>query len=164
MRVLSRWVVVGAAVLVAALTAGAVLLLFFWLGRGPLGGRDRAAAQRSTELQVWQHERDLAQRDEAQRHVEKAAAENQALQERVAASTEAATLERRVTELYAKAADQLGSERALVRMAGLYALERLAQAYHDHRQTVVNVYLCVFAYTFRVPNKMILRSSVSRGR
>ena len=35
--------------------------------------------------------------------------------------------ERRVTELYTKAADQLGSDKAPVRLAGLYALERLAQ-------------------------------------
>ena len=34
--------------------------------------------------------------------------------------------ERRVTELYGRALDQLGSERAPVRLGGLYALERLA--------------------------------------
>jgi hypothetical protein len=46
--------------------------------------------------------------------------------------------ERRVTELYTKAADQLGSDNAPVRLAGLYALERLAQdnkkSTPDHRQ------------------------------
>ncbi|MFI7468834.1 hypothetical protein [Nonomuraea sp. NPDC049646] len=35
--------------------------------------------------------------------------------------------ERRVTELYTKAADHLGSDKAPVRLAGLYALEHLAQ-------------------------------------
>ncbi|GAA2680218.1 hypothetical protein GCM10010412_064280 [Nonomuraea recticatena] len=35
--------------------------------------------------------------------------------------------ERRVTELYTKAAEQLGNARAPVGLAGLYALERLAQ-------------------------------------
>src|SRR4051794_19623242 len=47
--------------------------------------------------------------------------------------------ERRVTELYTKAADQLGSDKAPVRLAGLYALERLAQNNPSQRQTIVNV-------------------------
>jgi len=51
--------------------------------------------------------------------------------------------ERRVTELYGKAADQLGSEKAPVRLAGVYALERLAQNNPEHRQTIVNV-LCAY--------------------
>ena len=51
--------------------------------------------------------------------------------------------ERRVTELYGKAADQLGSDKAPVRMAGIYALERLAQDQPPHRQTVVNL-LCAY--------------------
>jgi hypothetical protein len=46
--------------------------------------------------------------------------------------------ERRITDLYTKAADQLGSDIAPVRLAGLYALERLAQdaprSPADHRQ------------------------------
>jgi len=48
--------------------------------------------------------------------------------------------ERRVTEIYAKAADQLGSDKAPVRLAGLYALERLAGGYAEHRQMIVNVF------------------------
>lgn len=51
--------------------------------------------------------------------------------------------ERRVTELYGKAADQLGSDKAPVRLAGVYALERLAQDQPQHRQTVVNL-LCAY--------------------
>ncbi|TKG61520.1 pentapeptide repeat-containing protein [Prauserella endophytica] len=51
--------------------------------------------------------------------------------------------ERRVTELYTKAVEQLGSEQAPVRLGGLYALERLAQDNPDHRQTIVNV-LCAY--------------------
>ncbi|WP_245804945.1 hypothetical protein [Amycolatopsis australiensis] len=47
--------------------------------------------------------------------------------------------ERRVTEIYGKAADQLGSDKAPVRLAGLCALERLAGGYAEHRQTIVNV-------------------------
>jgi hypothetical protein len=42
--------------------------------------------------------------------------------------------ERRITELYTKAVEQLGSDKAAVRLGGLYALERLAQDYASHRQ------------------------------
>ncbi|MBE8517551.1 pentapeptide repeat-containing protein [Amycolatopsis sp. H6(2020)] len=48
--------------------------------------------------------------------------------------------ERRITEMYGKAADQLGSDKAPVRLAGLYALERLAAGHPEHRQTIVNVF------------------------
>ncbi|WP_372663464.1 pentapeptide repeat-containing protein [Amycolatopsis kentuckyensis] len=51
--------------------------------------------------------------------------------------------ERRITEIYGKAADQLGSDKAPVRLAGLYSLERLAGGYPEHRQTIVNV-LCAY--------------------
>ncbi len=50
---------------------------------------------------------------------------------------------RRITELYTKAAEQLGSDKAPVRLAGLYALERLAQDNPAQRQTIVNV-LCAY--------------------
>lgn len=57
--------------------------------------------------------------------------------------TEADSAEQRVTELYTAAAEQLGSDQAPVRMAGIYALERLAQSNPAHRRTVVNV-LCAY--------------------
>jgi hypothetical protein len=54
--------------------------------------------------------------------------------------------ERRVTELYAVAVEQLGSDKAPVRLRGLYALERLAQDNPAHRQTIVNV-ICAYLRT-----------------
>jgi uncharacterized protein YjbI with pentapeptide repeats len=51
--------------------------------------------------------------------------------------------ERRITELYTKAVEQLGSDKAPVRLGGLYALERLAQDNREHRQTIVNV-ICAY--------------------
>ena len=51
--------------------------------------------------------------------------------------------ERRITDLYIRAADQLGSDKAPVRLAGLYALERLAQDNPGHRQTIVNL-ICAY--------------------
>ena len=51
--------------------------------------------------------------------------------------------ERRITELYTKAVDQLGNDKAPVRLGGLYALERLAEDNSAHRQTIVNV-ICAY--------------------
>jgi hypothetical protein len=60
--------------------------------------------------------------------------------------------ERRVTELYGKAADQLGSDKAPVRLAGVYALERLAQDEPRHRQTVVNLLCAYLRMPYTPPN------------
>jgi len=79
----------------------------------------------------------------AQEHRRKVDEATQAHQERTASDARLDAAERRVTELYATAADQLGSVKAPVRLAGLYALERLAQSNPEHRQTVVNV-LCAY--------------------
>ena len=56
--------------------------------------------------------------------------------------------ERRITEIYGKAADQLGSDKAPVRLAGLYSLERLAGGYREHRQTIVNVFCAYLRMPF----------------
>jgi hypothetical protein len=42
-------------------------------------------------------------------------------------------------DLQTKAAELLGSDQAAVRLAGLYALERLAQDNPSHRQTIVDI-------------------------
>jgi len=62
------------------------------------------------------------------------------LSERTQSHAEFDSGEQRVTNLYTKAADQLGHEKAAVRLAGLYALERVAQNNPQHRQTIVNVF------------------------
>jgi hypothetical protein len=51
--------------------------------------------------------------------------------------------EQRITALYVAAAEQLGSEKAAVRLAGLYALERLGQDNPKLRQTVIDV-ICAY--------------------
>jgi uncharacterized protein YjbI with pentapeptide repeats len=68
-------------------------------------------------------------------------ARRQRMTELAGRSSEHDATERRVTDLYDKAVDQLGSDKPVVRMAGCFALERLAQDYPGHRQTAVNV-LC----------------------
>ncbi|QXJ25902.1 pentapeptide repeat-containing protein [Actinomadura graeca] len=59
------------------------------------------------------------------------------------AHTEHDTAERRVTELYNAAAEQLGSDKAPVRLTALYTLERLADDNRRHRQTIVNI-ICAY--------------------
>src|SRR6266511_3804849 len=64
-------------------------------------------------------------------------------QQRVAELADHDAAERRVTELYLKAAEQLGSEKAPVRLAGLYALERLGDSNPSQRETVISV-ICAY--------------------
>ncbi len=59
--------------------------------------------------------------------------------------------ERRITDLYVKAAEQLGSDKAPVRLAGLYALERLAQDTPEHRQIIVEVICAYLRMPYTVP-------------
>jgi hypothetical protein len=86
-------------------TGGAVALLL------------AARRQRSAEIALKQ--KDLDQLAVARTHT---------LQERIAEDARLDAAERRLTELYTKAVDQLGSERLPVQLGGLYALERLGHS------------------------------------
>jgi pentapeptide repeat protein len=66
--------------------------------------------------------------------------------------------ERRITELYTKAAELLGSDQAPVRLAGLYALERLAHSTVEHRQTIVDVICAYLRMPYRPPQQQSYRS------
>ncbi|WP_330273925.1 hypothetical protein OG205_45500 [Lentzea sp. NBC_00516] len=59
--------------------------------------------------------------------------------------------ERRITELYSSAAEQLGSDQAAVRLAGLYALERLGRNSNDRtlRQSIIDVVCAYLRMPFR---------------
>lgn len=84
--------------------------------------------QHSTEIglaQKQQDQADVARAYELQRETFET---TRLYQERVAAATERDAEARRITDLYTKAVEQLGSDKAPVRLGGLYALERLAQA------------------------------------
>lgn len=143
---LPRWTVPLVAAGILVLMSAVLVALWWWVNRQPwtdpekrtaalldvvkvasgvaLGGGGlftlylAARRQRTQELE-------LAQREQAQ------------------ADTNADAEARRVTELYAKAVQQLGESKAPVRLGGLYALERLGQEQPDTRQTIVNV-LCAY--------------------
>jgi Pentapeptide repeats (9 copies) len=84
------------------------------------------------------------------------------LGERAQSHAEEDARERRITELYGKAADQLGNEKAPVRLAGLYALERLAQNNPDHRQTIVDV-ICAYLRMPYTPPEALGTESLDRA-
>jgi hypothetical protein len=63
------------------------------------------------------------------------------------------TRERRITELYSKAVEQLGHEKAPVRLGALYSLERLAQNNPEHRQTVIDVFCAYLRMPYRLPTR-----------
>jgi hypothetical protein len=102
-----------------------------------------ARRQRTQELELEARHADLAQRDRVQAHAEHVAETNRLHAERVAVDARIDAEARRITELYLKASEQLGSDKAPVRLAGLYALERLAQDNRGQRPTVVNV-ICAY--------------------
>jgi hypothetical protein len=83
-------------------------------------------------------------------------------QELSATATEHDASERRVTELYTKAVEQLGSDKAAVRLGGLYALERVAQNNLEQRQTVVNVLCAYLRMPFSPPGTSPRRLGIRR--
>jgi hypothetical protein len=72
-------------------------------------------------------------------------------QEAVAAVTIRDAAERRITDQYIKATEHLGSTLAQVRIAGLYALERLAQENPGQRQAVSDVISAYLRMPFVLP-------------
>ena len=73
-------------------------------------------------------------------------------QREVAQATERDAAEQRITELYTRAVDQLGAEKAPVRLGGLHALERLAQNNPTQRQTIVDVICAYLRMPFTPPD------------
>ncbi|MEU0885843.1 pentapeptide repeat-containing protein [Lentzea sp. NPDC005914] len=147
----SRAIIIGGALLVV-LGVGLAVLLMITLGDGQhanqldaiktagtiVVGTGGAAAlwltarrQRTTEIGL------------NQKHVD------QQVAERAHWHTELDSTARRITDLYGKAVEQIGSDKAAVRLAGFYALERLAQDNETQRQTIVNV-LCAY---LRMPSE-----------
>ncbi|MBG6136343.1 pentapeptide repeat-containing protein [Longispora fulva] len=81
-------------------------------------------------------------------------------QEWVAAGVDYDAAEKRITELYVKSIEQLGSAMAPVRLGGFYALERLAQNNPEHRQTITDV-ICAYLRMPYTPPGIATDSAVS---
>ncbi|PZF97612.1 pentapeptide repeat-containing protein [Micromonospora deserti] len=97
-------------------------------------------AQRHQEAVAGQ---DQAHRERVQAHAEAVAEAGQRHQERQAEAAEHDAAERRLTELYTRAVELLGNDKAAVRLGGLHALERLGQDNPAQRPTIVAV-LCAY--------------------
>ncbi|MDG4826542.1 pentapeptide repeat-containing protein [Asanoa sp. WMMD1127] len=113
---------------VVAGTGGGLALL--------LAARRQWLSERAQRHQEFTGARDHTHRERVQAHTEKAQEEQTRL-------TEYDATERRVTDLFTKAVELLGSDKPAVRLGGLYALERLAQDNTGQRQTVVAV-VCAY--------------------
>ncbi|MEV6603451.1 pentapeptide repeat-containing protein [Kutzneria sp. NPDC051319] len=151
---------------VVATTVSVGLVLWLWLRGDNLIGKDLSAAQLDLAhiaasvavagggafaLYLAVLRQQTADRTLA--HNEDVAKKTQQHQERVAAATEADAKRRAVTEQYTKAVEQLGSEKAPVRLGALYALERLARDNEELRQTVVNVACAYLRMPFTIPTE-----------
>lgn len=86
--------------------------------------------------------------ERAQRHVELAAERSHELAEKDAA-------ERRITELYVAAVQQLGSDKAPVRLGGLYAMERIGNDYPKMRQTIMDVWCAYLRMPYAPPAEVL---------
>ncbi len=147
-EVMPRWAIwLGAAVLLL-LAVGSTWLLLSLFNAGTSQDRTRLEAvktsgsvvigtggavalllaarrQRSAEIALRLQNEELRQKEQAAFDVQHDASE------------------RRITDTYTAAVDQLGSDKAAVRFGGLYALERLAQDAPSHRQAIVEV-VCAY--------------------
>ncbi|MFE5564999.1 pentapeptide repeat-containing protein [Amycolatopsis japonica] len=168
---LPRWTVPVVAVVVVLAAAVALIVLWRWIDGLALADVEKKATaqldavkvaasiavgggglfalylaarrQRTQELELEARHAELAQRDRVQAHAEFVAETNRLHAERVALDSRVDAEARRITELYLKASELLGSDKAPVRLAGIYALERLAQDNRGQRPTVVNV-ICAY--------------------
>jgi uncharacterized protein YjbI with pentapeptide repeats len=154
----------------AALT---LVVLWRWIDGSALVGADKKAAAQLDAVKVAAsiavgggglfalylaarrlrvQELELAQRERVQAHAEAESEQNQRHAERIAADARTDAAARLLTELYAKSVEQLGSDKAPVRLGGLYALERLAQDNEHQRQTIVNVLCAYLRMPYQVPD------------
>ncbi|MFG2106740.1 pentapeptide repeat-containing protein [Micromonospora chersina] len=120
---------------VVAGTGGGLALL--------LAARRQWISERGQRHQEAVAARDQAHRDRVQEHAEAVADAGQRHQERQAAAAEHDAAERRLTELYVRAIELVGSDNPAVRLGGLHALERLGQDNPEQRPTIVAV-LCAY--------------------
>lgn len=86
------------------------------------------------------------------------------LQREVSESTVTDTTERRITDQYSKAIDQLGHEKGAVRLGAVYSLERIAQDHPGHRQTVLDVFSSYLRLPFVPPADRGAQPGLAAGK
>lgn len=162
--VLSNRAIIGAAVILILVGAGLAITLLAAFGNGQgaaqldaiktagtiVIGTGGAAAlwltarrQRTNEIALNQKRVDQLAADRAFEFQQEVATQNRLHLERVAAATEQDAATRRLNDLYLKAVEQLGSDKSVVRLGALFALERVGNEDPKQRQTVVDV-VCAY--------------------
>lgn len=157
--------ILAAALAGLGLVAIAFICMWHWVNTLPFDGEKKSAAHLEVVKiasafavalgglgALYLTARRQRTQEQERAHAVLVAENNQRHADRVATSTERDSVDRQVTELYAKSVEQLGSEKAPVRLGGMYALERLAQNMPSQRQTIVNV-LCAY---LRMPYENVL--------
>jgi len=86
----------------------------------------------------------------------------QSVSERGQRHIEEDSQEQRITTLYVAAVEQLGSDKAAVRLGGLYALKRLGQDNPKLRQTVIDV-ICAYLRMPYTPPAEVLRDNAQHS-
>jgi hypothetical protein len=148
---LPRWTVWGVAFAVLVIAGGVLAVLWWWVD----GQRWTDPAHKTTALLDVVKVASGVAVGGGGLFALYLAARRQRTQELELAHTEADATARRVTDLYATAVEQLGSDKAPVRLGGLYALERLAQDAPDQRQTIVNVLCAYLRMPFDPPDNTV---------
>jgi hypothetical protein len=149
-KVLNAKTVRIVASIVVTITLGSMALLL-WLFRGEKAPVLLDVIRTAASIGVgtgggaalWLAVRRQRSTEEANALQAQIAEDTKAHQARVAEDSRFDATERRITDLQTNAGEQLGSEKAAVRLNGLYALERLAQGNKEHRQAIVNV-ICAY--------------------
>jgi hypothetical protein len=148
-RVLSLWYYPIGLIFVVVALVGTVKLLW------PVAGPSRslqinviktalsAGAGAGGATAIWLALRRQSLVERTQAHTELIARATQRQAEQIAQQDNLDAHERRVTDLYSRAVEQIGHASAAVRSAGLYSLERLADAHPELRRTVVDV-ICAY--------------------
>ncbi|MEV4147368.1 pentapeptide repeat-containing protein [Amycolatopsis sp. NPDC049691] len=143
----------------AVKTAGTIVL-----GTGGAAALWLAARrQRTGEIALNQKHADQEAADRAFEFQRQLAEQNRLHLDRVAAATEHDAAERRLTDLYVKAVEQLGSDKAAVRQGGMYALERVAQDNVTQRQTIVEVFCAYLRAPFDAARVELVRGASRSG-
>ncbi len=84
-------------------------------------------------------------------------------QERVADEVRYDAEQRRITEQYMQAVEQLGHEKAPVRLGGLYALDRLGRNHPEQRQVIAEVWCAYLRRRYMPPPEIIGEASREEG-
>jgi hypothetical protein len=121
-----------------------------------------ARRQRTGEIALNQKRVDQLAADRAFEFQQELAEQNRVHLERVAAATERDASTRRLNDLYLKAVEQLGSDKAIVRLGALFALERVGNEDPKQRQTVVDVICSYLRSPFPLAAPMVRPAGQAR--